>query len=218
MAAASCSSAAVVTVTNYVASGVTYGSSPAGLTVGAGGVVSGGTDGASYTITATSTSAGSCPSTASSSFTNDTDSQLADSDGDGVCDINDICPGFDDNVDTDNDSIPNGCDPDDDNDGNPDSTDPNPATPTTTADTVSSTPGVLVTVDVLANDDYLDNNDPNNAGTTTLVDAGTGTAAGTISFDPSTGELDYTPTAGEAGTSVTVIYTVCNTDPTSRCM
>ncbi|SEE17591.1 hypothetical protein SAMN04487765_1655 [Tenacibaculum sp. MAR_2010_89] len=74
--AASCSSAAVVTVTNYVASGVTYTSSPAGLTVGAGGVVSGGVDGTSYTITATSTSAGSCPSTASSSFTNDTDSQL----------------------------------------------------------------------------------------------------------------------------------------------
>ncbi|MBR9920317.1 MAG: T9SS type A sorting domain-containing protein [Bacteroidetes bacterium] len=33
-----------------------------------------------------------------------------DSDGDGVCDADDACPGFDDNVDTDGDGIPDGCD------------------------------------------------------------------------------------------------------------
>ncbi|MCP3935561.1 MAG: hypothetical protein GY708_09350, partial [Actinomycetia bacterium] len=34
----------------------------------------------------------------------------ADDDGDGVCNADDICPGFDDNVDTDGDGIPDGCD------------------------------------------------------------------------------------------------------------
>ncbi|MBL0046315.1 MAG: gliding motility-associated C-terminal domain-containing protein [Flavobacteriales bacterium] len=33
-----------------------------------------------------------------------------DTDNDGVCDATDICPGFDDNVDTDSDGIPDGCD------------------------------------------------------------------------------------------------------------
>lgn len=35
-----------------------------------------------------------------------------DSDGDGVLDTDDICPGGDDNVDTDGDGIPDDCDPD----------------------------------------------------------------------------------------------------------
>ena len=34
----------------------------------------------------------------------------ADSDGDGVCDTEDQCPGFDDNQDADGDGIPDGCD------------------------------------------------------------------------------------------------------------
>jgi hypothetical protein len=29
---------------------------------------------------------------------------------DGVCDVDDLCPGFDDNIDTDMDGIPDGCD------------------------------------------------------------------------------------------------------------
>ena len=33
-----------------------------------------------------------------------------DSDNDGVCDKDDICPGFDDNADSDGDGIPDGCD------------------------------------------------------------------------------------------------------------
>ena len=36
-----------------------------------------------------------------------------DSDGDGVCDANDICPGGNDNMDDDGDGIPNFCDVDD---------------------------------------------------------------------------------------------------------
>ncbi|WP_452223842.1 hypothetical protein, partial [Lacinutrix chionoecetis] len=40
-----------------------------------------------------------------------------DSDGDGVIDANDACPGFDDNINTDGDAYPDGCDDDDDNDG-----------------------------------------------------------------------------------------------------
>jgi len=37
--------------------------------------------------------------------------QCDDSDGDGVCDVDDQCPGFDDNLDADSDGIPDGCDP-----------------------------------------------------------------------------------------------------------
>ena len=40
-----------------------------------------------------------------------------DTDGDGVLNENDLCEGFDDAVDLDNDSVPDGCDLDDDNDG-----------------------------------------------------------------------------------------------------
>ncbi|WP_343762133.1 gliding motility-associated C-terminal domain-containing protein, partial [Gangjinia marincola] len=102
---------------------------------------------------------------------------------------------------------------DTDQDGNPDVSDPNPATPTAVDDNATADPGVAETIDILGNDDYLDNLDPNNVGTTAITDLGTGTAAGTIVFDNDTGELIYTPTAGEAGTTVTVDYQVCNTDP-----
>ncbi|WP_172966902.1 Ig-like domain-containing protein, partial [Patiriisocius marinistellae] len=42
---------------------------------------------------------------------------ITDSDGDGVPDTADVCPGFDDTADNDNDLVPDGCDLDDDNDG-----------------------------------------------------------------------------------------------------
>ncbi len=42
---------------------------------------------------------------------------VLDSDSDGVLDVDDICPGNDDNVDTDSDGTPDGCDTDDDGDG-----------------------------------------------------------------------------------------------------
>ncbi len=35
---------------------------------------------------------------------------LGDADGDGVCDVDDLCPGFDDRADADFDGIPDGCD------------------------------------------------------------------------------------------------------------
>ncbi|MGB5417249.1 thrombospondin type 3 repeat-containing protein, partial [Algibacter sp.] len=41
---------------------------------------------------------------------------VADADGDGVPDADDVCPGFDDNIDTDSDGTPDGCDDDDDDD------------------------------------------------------------------------------------------------------
>ncbi len=57
----------------------------------------------------------------------------ADADGDGVCDEDDICPGGDDTIDTDNDCVPDFCDPcplenqdDTDGDGVCDSDDPCP--------------------------------------------------------------------------------------------
>ncbi|WP_449441404.1 immunoglobulin domain-containing protein, partial [Seonamhaeicola algicola] len=40
-----------------------------------------------------------------------------DDDGDGVINSTDVCQGFDDTIDTDNDTYPDGCDLDDDNDG-----------------------------------------------------------------------------------------------------
>ncbi|MCH3882631.1 MULTISPECIES: DUF11 domain-containing protein [Tenacibaculum] len=42
---------------------------------------------------------------------------IPDDDRDGVPNVSDICNGFDDTVDTDNDTVPDGCDLDDDNDG-----------------------------------------------------------------------------------------------------
>jgi hypothetical protein len=42
---------------------------------------------------------------------NCTGTAVADSDGDGICDTEDICPGSDDNIDTDGDGTPDGCDP-----------------------------------------------------------------------------------------------------------
>ncbi|WP_161805026.1 beta strand repeat-containing protein, partial [Lacinutrix mariniflava] len=40
-----------------------------------------------------------------------------DSDNDGVVDLDDLCPGFDDTANADGDAYPDGCDEDDDNDG-----------------------------------------------------------------------------------------------------
>ncbi|MDC8005776.1 VCBS domain-containing protein, partial [Aureisphaera galaxeae] len=113
-------------------------------------------------------------------------------------------------IDLDGDGLVGACDPDDDGDGNPDTTDPDPTTPNAADDADATDVGVPVTVSVLDNDDYLDNNDPNNLGTTTVTDTGTGTAMGTVTIDPATGEITYIPTAAEAGTDVTIVYQVCN--------
>ena len=44
-------------------------------------------------------------------------SDQCDDDNDGVINLNDVCNGFDDAIDSDNDTIPDSCDDDDDNDG-----------------------------------------------------------------------------------------------------
>lgn len=62
---ASCSSASTHTITNY-STAETYTSSPAGLSVDGNGVISGGVEGQTYSITA---KIGSCTSTASTNFT-----------------------------------------------------------------------------------------------------------------------------------------------------
>jgi gliding motility-associated-like protein len=100
-------------------------------------------------------------------------------------------------------------DPDTDGDGNPNISDPNPLVATAVDDNVAAMVGGSVSIDILANDDYLDNNDPNNLGTTSITQIG-GSAGGTVALDASTGEMTYTPIAGEAGSSVTIIYQVCN--------
>ncbi|WKW45969.1 Ig-like domain-containing protein [Myroides sp. JBRI-B21084] len=64
---ATCSSANVVKITNYVSTGVNYVFTPAGPTVAADGTISGMTAGETYTVKAVSTS-GSCSSAASVTF------------------------------------------------------------------------------------------------------------------------------------------------------
>ncbi|NRR90450.1 DUF11 domain-containing protein [Winogradskyella undariae] len=99
---------------------------------------------------------------------------------------------------------------DNDGDGNPNSTDPNPNVPTASSDTASALLNQSNTINILDNDDYLDNADTDNAGTTTITDEGSGSSGGTIAFDANTGDLIYTPLLSEAGTTVTVVYEVCN--------
>jgi len=122
----------------------------------------------------------------------------ADCDGDGLTNAEEIATGSDPN------------DTDTDGDGHSDDEDPNPLEPIAEDDTGSGNVGEAITIDILGNDDYLDNQDTDNEGTTsiTLINS---TAQGTVSFDPNTGELTYTPTATEAGNTITIIYEVCNT-------
>ena len=54
---------------------------------------------------------------------------FGDMDNDGIQDSQDICPGFDDSNDFDNDGSPDGCDEDDDGDGTLDGDDDCPDTP-----------------------------------------------------------------------------------------
>jgi hypothetical protein len=93
-----------------------------------------------------------------------------------------------------------------DNDGNPNGTDPNKLVATATNDMLTAPLGSPSTVNVLANDDFL-------AGSNISITKTGGTAVGTVSFNPLTGIMSYTPTAAEAGTTVTVIYQVCKNTP-----
>ncbi|WP_457617596.1 hypothetical protein, partial [Lutibacter sp.] len=108
-------------------------------------------------------------------------------------------------VDTDGDGIADITDTDDDNDGNPDGTDPNPLVATALNDSMNTVEGVATVYNIVTNDDYLP------SATLSLTDLGTGTAGGTVSFNPTTGEMTYTSLPGEAGTTVTLDYQVCNT-------
>ena len=92
-----------------------------------------------------------------------------------------------------------------DKDGNPNGEDPNPTVPTAVDDGVfTGSVGTADTYDILGNDDFL-------TGSNTSIVATGGTYTGTVSFDPLTGEMTYTPDPSEAGTTVTVEYEVCNT-------
>ena len=99
-----------------------------------------------------------------------------------------------------------------DGDGNPNGGDPNPLVATAVDDEGETAAETAVTINILANDDYLPNSDPNNLGTTAISQTG-GTAMGTVSFDAETGELTYTPDISESNSDITIIYQVCNTDP-----
>ncbi len=80
-----------------------------------------------------------------------------DSDGDGVCDADDQCPGFDDNIDQNNNGIPDGCDTpctDNDNDGvcQPDDCNDNDASIPTTPGTPCDDGNILTNNDVILAD------------------------------------------------------------------
>lgn len=109
--------------------------------------------------------------------------------------------------DTDGDGLPDATDPDIDNDGNLNGTDPNINIPVANNDSGTVKVGQATEIDLLSNDDFIPSTN------TTITQTG-GTAAGTITFDNLTGKLSYTPTLGEAGKTITVIYQVTNT-PTS---
>jgi gliding motility-associated-like protein len=99
-------------------------------------------------------------------------------------------------------SITNPLEKDSDGDGNPDDTDPHKNSPTATDDKFAAGVGVPTQYNILSNDDFLPN-------TGNVITKTGGTAAGTVSFDPVTGKMTYTPTAGESGKDVTVVYQVC---------
>uniref|UniRef100_UPI0026285909 T9SS type B sorting domain-containing protein n=1 Tax=uncultured Tenacibaculum sp. TaxID=174713 RepID=UPI0026285909 len=112
-------------------------------------------------------------------------------------------------TDTDGDGDPDVTDPDDDNDGNPDGTDTNPLEVKVTDDTLTVVEGQTASVNVLINDDFQ-------AGANTSITQTGGTATGTVSVDPLTGEVTYTPAAGEEGGTVTIELQVCNTAVTPQ--
>uniref|UniRef100_UPI002633CD05 T9SS type B sorting domain-containing protein n=1 Tax=uncultured Maribacter sp. TaxID=431308 RepID=UPI002633CD05 len=140
--------------------------------------------------------------------TNGTDPYSDDTDGDGVPDGTDSAPldpclpaqapgytGYDSS-----NAIWAAADCDDD--GNNNGTDPNPFAPTATDDYTTATVLVEKTVNILFNDDFLPGS--------IITDLGTGSAAGMIVINQTTGEISYTPTNAENNTTVTIDYRVCN--------
>ena len=80
----------------------------------------------------------------------------------------------------------------------------NPQVATAVNDVLTAPFGLTSTVSVLSNDDFL-------PVLSTVVTRTGGTASGVAVFAPTTGVLSYTPTVSEPGTTVTVVYQVCNT-------
>jgi gliding motility-associated-like protein len=134
-----------------------------------------------------------------------------DSDGDGVLDNNEDsgCSGAIPctPTDTDGDNVPDYLDLDSDGDGNPDNTDGNRVNPRAQNDLLVPATDGSISGNILANDDFLPGS---NTSITRLTGSSGGTAAGTVSFNASTGVMTYVPAAGESG-SKTVVYQVCNT-------
>ncbi len=88
-------------------------------------------------------------------------------------------------------------------DGNPNGTDPHVIQPVAQNDTLTAPFGQASSVNILANDDFLAN-DGN-----TITQVAGGTAGGVVTFDPVTGIMSYTPLASESGSTVTIVYQVC---------
>ncbi|GAB1396770.1 hypothetical protein MASR1M65_15470 [Saprospiraceae bacterium] len=140
----------------------------------------------------------------------------ADCDGDGVTNGNEITNGGP------GDPVTNPLDPcsyntaeqvfanttaawkalDCDGDGNPNGGDPDPKVATARDDAFTAPFGGPTSYNILANDDFL----ANDGNTITKVG---GTAGGTVAFNPVTGDMTYTPLAGEVNSTLTVVYEVC---------
>jgi len=133
----------------------------------------------------------------------------------GTCVVEyEVGDGIPDNLDSDpaDACVPNAAgtpgSKDCDYDGNPASSDPDPSAPNAADD--NGAPGTPI--NLLANDDFLPNNDPANLGTTTINGVASGTTCtGTSNFDATTGNLTYTPAAGEVSGTCIIEYQVCNT-------
>ncbi|HNG13302.1 MAG TPA: Ig-like domain-containing protein, partial [Saprospiraceae bacterium] len=89
-----------------------------------------------------------------------------------------------------------------DGDGNPNGGDPDPKVATARDDAFTAPFGGPTSYNILANDDFL----ANDGNTITKVG---GTAGGTVAFNPVTGDMTYTPLAGEVNSTLTVVYEVC---------
>jgi len=108
--------------------------------------------------------------------------------------------------DTDSDGIEDFRDPDADDDGNGDATDPNRVMVVADDDATAMAEAGIATIDVVANDDFIPGAD------LSLAVIG-GTAAGSSSTSPSSGEISYTALPAESG-AVTLTYEACHTGVT----
>ncbi|QCX00925.1 DUF11 domain-containing protein [Aggregatimonas sangjinii] len=132
-----------------------------------------------------------------------TDPNVADSDGDGIDDGQEVNTDGTDPLDScsSNGGTPLGTD-DCDGDGNPNNTDPNPTVATAVDDATGADVGIAKTFNIVNNDDFPVGS--------TLSDFGGGSANGPYSFNNATGEITYTPNATDDNSTVTIIYQICN--------